>query len=420
MSFLIDRRENGKHKSAVNRQRFMRRYREDLRRSVEERLQERSITDTGRGETVNIPIRRTEEPRYRHGSGGVVEKVFPGNHDFAAGDRIERPSGGRGDPGQQGSPDGEGVDQFAFEISQQEFLDLMFDEMELPNLMRKQLIDSDEFKITRAGFSQSGAPSNLSVVRSMRAATARRIALGAGKRNKLRELQEKRAQMAAEERASEEELAQLDEEIAELRERLNRVAFIDDIDLRYHQQVRQPVPCSKAVMFCVMDVSGSMGQREKDLAKRFFILLYLFLSRHYEKTEVVFVRHHTQASEVDEQEFFHARETGGTVVSSALTKVSEIIDERFPSDQWNIYLAQASDGDNWPDDGSRCANLVEQLLSLVQYFAYVEIAPQEKPLWQTYRTFSQLHPKQFAMQHLNGPADIYPVLKQLFKKQVAS
>src|SRR5207253_8285932 len=119
-----------------------------------------------------------------------------------------------------------------------------------------------------------------------------------------------------------------------------------------------------------MDVSGSMDEARKDLAKRFFILLHLFLMRHYERIEVVFLRHHTRADVVDEEAFFHSTESGGTLVSSALELTLEEIDRRFPLDQWNIYIAQASDGDNWEDDSPRCREiLVNKLLPIVQYFA---------------------------------------------------
>ena len=157
----------------------------------------------------------------------------------------------------------------------------------------------------------------------------RRIALGAGKRRELRALEtELEALPQAPEHA--EQRRELEVRIDELRERLGRIPFIDEVDIRYHRHVKEPIPHSKAVMFCLMDVSGSMDQRTKDLAKRFYILLYLFLSRNYDKTEVVFIRHHTSAKEVDEDEFFHSRETGGTLVSCALTLVDEII-TAFPS-----------------------------------------------------------------------------------------
>ena len=119
--------------------------------------------------------------------------------------------------------------------------------------------------------------------------------------------------------------------IKHLKGYIARVPFLDPLDLKFRNRVRVPVPSTRAVMFCVMDVSGSMDESRKDLAKRFFILLYLFLTRHYDKIEVVFIRHHTQAAEVDEQNFFHATETGGTVVSSALVLMDEIIRSRYPS-----------------------------------------------------------------------------------------
>ncbi len=417
MGFLIDRRKNPKHKSAVNRQRFLRRYRSQIQEAVAEKLRDRTITEQDRGEKISIPTRDTREPRFHHGRGGRVTHVVPGNEEYSAGDRIPRPRGGGGGGGSQASNEGEGLDDFVFQISQQEFLDVLFDDMALPNLTKRQLSGQEEFKRVRAGFSADGAPSNISVVRSLRSATARRIALGAGRRRELRELEARLEALPAEDADEREEL---EERINELREALARIPFIDDVDIRYHRSVNEPVPRSKAVMFCLMDVSGSMDQATKDLAKRFYILLYLFLSRNYDKTEVVFIRHHTSAKEVDEDEFFHSRETGGTVVSSALELMKSIIEARYPLSEWNIYGAQASDGDNWPDDAQRCIDLIEQLLPLCQYYAYVEITDAgDKPLWQTYSNLTRSHADAFAMQHITGPQDIYPVFRELFRKQTA-
>lgn len=418
VSFLIDKRKNPKHKSAVNRQRFLRRYRSQIQEAVAEKLRERNITEQDRGEKISIPTRDTNEPRFHHGKGGRLTHVIPGNDEYHAGDRIPRPRGGGGGAGGgRASNDGEGMDDFAFQISQQEFLDVLFDDMELPNLTKRQLAGQEEFKRVRAGFSADGAPSNISVVRSLRSATARRIALGAGRRRELRELEARLEALPAD--AADERL-ELEEQINRLREALGRIPFLDDIDIRYHRNVHEPVPHSKAVMFCLMDVSGSMDQATKDLAKRFYILLYLFLSRNYDKTEVVFIRHHTSAKEVDEDEFFHSRETGGTVVSSALEMMKTIVEARYPINEWNIYGAQASDGDNWPDDAQRCVDLIQQLLPLCQYYAYVEITDAgDKPLWQTYSQVARSHPEAFAMQHISGPGDIYPVFRELFRKQTA-
>jgi len=418
MGFLIDRRQQGKNKSAVNRQRFLKRHKAQIRRSLEERLRDRSITDTDKGESINIAGKDTTEPRFHHGPGGRQIRIFPGNHEFAPGDKLPRPeAGGGAGGGGDASDSGEGSDDFVFEISQQEFLELLFEDLELPNLIRKQLAVDREYKPRRAGFSSSGSPSNISVIRSMRSATARRIAMSASKRKELRALQDELKGLQQQPSFPAALAAELEEKITKLRERINRVPFLDDIDLRYHQQILEPVPCSKAVMFCIMDVSGSMDQATKDLAKRFFILLYLFLDRHYEKTDIVFIRHHTVASEVDEHDFFYARESGGTVVSSALKLTQEVIDERYPTNEWNIYAAQASDGDNWPDDSARCLQLLEHLLPKLQYFAYVEIAQRDNVLWKSYLSVEAEHGDTFAMQHITSAADIYPVLRELFRKQ---
>jgi uncharacterized sporulation protein YeaH/YhbH (DUF444 family) len=420
VTFLIDRRSNPRQKSAVNRQRFLRRYRERIKESVAENLRGRQIAQDGRGEKISIPARDTSEPVFRHGPGGRTTHVVPGNEEFTRGDRIPRPKGaGSGSGPGQASNEGEGLDEFVFQINQQEFLDALFDDMELPNLTKRQLSGLEEFKRVKGGFASDGAPSNISIVRSMRSATARRIALGAGKRTELRRL-EQELEALDDGEASLEQRADLEQRIADLRERLARIPFIDDVDIRYHRHIKEPIPHSKAVMFCLMDVSGSMDQATKDLAKRFYILLYLFLSRNYDKTEVVFIRHHTAAKEVDEEEFFHSRETGGTVVSSALELMKSVLEARYSPTEWNIYGAQASDGDNWPNDAVRCTELINQLLPLCQYYAYVEITDAgNKPLWQTYGPVREQWADTFAMQHITGPGDIYPVFHELFRKQSA-
>lgn len=202
---------------------------------------------------------------------------------------------------------------------------------------------------------------------------------------------------------------------------IGRIPWLDTFDLKYNLHIKQPIPRSKAVMFCIMDVSGSMDQATKDIAKRFFILLYLFLQRNYEKTEIVFIRHHTSAKEVDEHEFFHSRETGGTVVSSALKLMQEIIQARYSPEIWNIYGAQASDGDNWGEDSDVCRDiLVDGILPNCQYFSYIEITNNEhQALWMTYETIRDQHPDYFSLQHIRDAGDIYPVFRELFHKKVA-
>jgi uncharacterized sporulation protein YeaH/YhbH (DUF444 family) len=423
MSHFIDRRLNGKNKSTVNRQRFLRRYKTQLKRAASDAVNRRSITDIDGGEKVGIPSKDISEPQFHHGPGGSREMVHPGNKEFGAGDRVQRPEGGGGQGGGQGQAgnDGSGEDDFVFELSREEFLDLLFDDLELPNLVRNQLVGTTEFKTVRAGYATEGAPSNIDVVRSLRGAVARRTALGAPHRTRIRAL-EAELEALIEDGCDEDDvrLVALREEIDRLKTRVAALPFIDTFDLRYQSFVKQPEPTSKAVMLCIMDVSGSMDQVRKNLAKRFFILLYLFLQRNYDKIEVVFIRHHTVAQEVDEQEFFYSRETGGTVVSSALQLAYEVIRERYDSESWNIYAAQASDGDNWDSDSTICRELlIEQLVPLMRYYAYVEITPrQHQSLWYAYQDVKAAHPH-FAMEEIAGASEIFPVFRELFKRQTA-
>jgi uncharacterized sporulation protein YeaH/YhbH (DUF444 family) len=419
MSHLIDRRLNGKNKSAVNRERFLRRFRAQIRQSVARAIKGRSITDISSGEKVSIPVRDVSEPTFHHGSGGTREVVHPGNEEFVTGDRIARPDGGGGaGRGGKASDQGGGEDDFAFELSREEFMNFFFEDLALPNLIKTQLTGNSEWKTVRAGYTSDGTPTNISIVRSLRGAQARRIALGAPSLARLHEAEEELDELLECCDEDDPQVRELRREIHQLREKASNIPFLDPFDLRYNNRARVPKPTSQAVMFCIMDVSGSMDEAKKDIAKRFFILLYLFLQKSYDKIELVFIRHHTSAMEVDEENFFHSRESGGTVVSSALVLMRDIIQQRYPTDEWNIYAAQASDGDNWDSDSANCGQLLDtQLLPLVQYFAYIEITEGEpQNLWYEYLRVQAGHP-QFAMQKIRNVADIYPVFRELFKRQ---
>jgi len=420
LTYLIDRRLQGKNKSAVNRERFLRRYKGQIKDAVGRAIKGRSITDVENGEKVSIPVKDVNEPSFGHAHGGVWEVINPGNQEYQKGDQITRPKGGGGSGrGKAGNSDQTSEDDFIFELSREEFMNYFFEDLELPNLVKTQLTATTEFKNQRAGYTVSGTPSNIHVLRSLRGALGRRIAVGGSSRKRLLEA-ERELQGLLEAGAPMEDpyVVELRKLIHHLHTRLLAIPYIDPFDLRYSNRVKVPKPMTQAVMFCIMDVSGSMDESRKDTAKRFFILLYLFLKRVYDKIEVVFIRHHTAAAEVSEDEFFHSRESGGTVVSSALHMLNKIIDERFGAGQWNSYVAQASDGDNWDNDSLLCKQLlVNTIMPKVQYYTYVEITdgpPQN--LWEQYAQVPDLHPH-FAMQKIVTPADIYPVFRELFKKQ---
>jgi len=413
---IIDRRLAGKNKSVGNRERFVRRYKEQIADAVRRAVSQRDIRNIEGAESITIPRKDISEPVFHHGQGGIRDTVHPGNTDHVRGDRIQRPQGGQGS-GSQASDSGEGEDDFTFTLTKEEFMQLFFEDLALPHLLRTHIGDNPQWKSRRAGYSQDGTPNNLAVVRTMRGALGRRIALTNAPQRELQALQDELDALLAQDDGTSEAVAQLQCKIHQLRERIGKVPYLDPIDLRFRARARVPVPNSQAVMFCVMDVSGSMDQARKDLAKRFFILLYLFLTRHYDKIDIVFIRHHTQAAEVNEDQFFHSTESGGTVVSSALVLLEQIIRARYPVEDWNIYVAQASDGDNFSNDSGNCRNLLaEKILPLVRYFAYVQVAEEEQNLWDEY---SQLLPwfAHFAMRKVSDPSEIYPVFRDLFKKE---
>lgn len=407
---IIDRRLSGKNKSVGNRERFLRRVKEQVREAVRRAVDGRSIRDLEQGEDIRIPRKDLSEPGFRLGSGGRREMVRPGNREFVKGDRAPRPPAGQeGGPGPQASDAGEGDDDFVFHLSREEFMEVFFNDLALPRLLRTELLEQPEWKMRRAGLTNTGTSTNLHVTRSLRGALSRRIALGLAKRRELRAL------LAERDDAEEPRRTELTLAVDLLRRQLAAIPYLDPTDLRFRNRVRVPLPSANAVMFCLMDVSGSMDERRKELAKRFFILLYLFLSKHYEKVELVFIRHHTRAKEVDETQFFHSTETGGTVVSSALELMHAIQQERYAPAHWNVYGAQASDGDNWHQDSEHCRVLLEdRILPVCRYFAYVQVADPEQDLWEEYRRIAANQPH-FAMKKAVSADQIYPVFRELFK-----
>ncbi|MEW6990959.1 YeaH/YhbH family protein [Colwelliaceae bacterium 6441] len=419
MANFIDRRLNSKNKSTVNRQRFIRRYKSQIKKSVEQAVNKRGVTDIDSGENITITKKDLSEPIFHQGQGGVKDRVHPGNDQYSEGDQIKRPpqQSGQGSGEGEASNSGEGEDDFVFSISKDEYLNLLFEDLELPNLEENQLDKLIDYKTVRSGYCAEGVPSNIDIVKSLQGSIARRIAMTASKRKSLKELEEALAELENDKHDHVKEIKALKIEIEQIKAKIAKVPFIDTFDLRFRNYAKEAVPTSKAVMFCLMDVSGSMDQATKDIAKRFYILLYLFLTRTYQTIDVVYIRHHTQAKEVDEQEFFYSQETGGTIASSALELMVKVINERYNAQEWNIYGAQASDGDNWADDSPRCREIMtKEILPVSRYFAYIEITQRShQTLWQQYLQV-QAQNSHFAMQHIKTVEDIYPVFRELFKK----
>jgi len=437
MTHFIDRRLNPKGKSLGNRQRFLKRARVQIREAVQKSLKESAVADLAKDRKIRISTKGTKEPRFRLDpkASGERDFVLPGNRDFTPGDEIKKPkSGGGNGRGKEAADSGEGEDDFEFTMTQEEILDIFFEDLELPNLVRTTLKDTAVKTWRRAGITTAGSPNQINLIRTMRNAYGRRLALRRPSLGDVKSLEDQLDGVEREELQTEETRARigaLKEQIARAHAKRKWVGFIDPVDVRFNAFTEQPVPTSQAVMFCLMDVSGSMGEREKDLAKRFYMLLHLFLKRRYEKVDVVFIRHTHDAQEVDEQEFFYSRQSGGTIVSTALDKMLEIQKERYTTSDWNIYAAQASDGYTQTGDARHCVELLNtEIMPLCQYYAYIEILDEREmevfasedsgaELWRAYRTVASAWDN-FATKRIARPADIFPVFRELFRKAEAA
>jgi len=434
MTHFIDRRLNPKGKSLGNRQRFVRRARVQIREAVQRSLKDSAVADIAKDRKIKISTKGTKEPRFRLDprGGGEHDFVLPGNKEFVPGDEIKKPQSGAGGRGKNAADSGEGEDDFEFTMTQDEVLDIFFEDLELPNLVRTTLKETPSKTWKRAGITTYGSPTQINLIRTMRNSFGRRLAMH---RPRLADIAALEAALDDAEREPDGEdtrakIAALKEQLARANAKRKWVPFVDPLDVRFNAFSEQPVPTSQAVMFCLMDVSGSMGEREKDLAKRFYMLLHLFLRRRYDKVDVVFIRHTHDAQEVDEQEFFYSRQSGGTIVSTALDKMLEIQKERYATADWNIYAAQASDGYTQSGDARRCVEMLnDEIMPLCQYYAYIEILDEREmevfasedsgaELWRAYRTVSERWPN-FATKRISKPADIFPVFRELFKKSEA-
>ncbi len=415
---IIDRRLNPGSKSLENRQRFLRRAKALVQGAVKKASHERDIRDVLEGGEVSIPLDGMDEPRFRR-EGGTRDMVIPGNKKFVEGDWLPR----SGESQRRGSGPGEGdsEDAFRFVLSRDEFVDLFLDDLELPDLAKRKLAEAESEGLRRAGYTTSGSPANLSVARTVRLALARRVALRRPRPETIAELE---AELAD---CDETRRIELQAEIEALKAKVRRIPFIDSIDIRYRRFETVPKPVAQAVMFCLMDVSGSMSEHMKDLAKRFYMLLYVFLTRRYRHVEIVFIRHTDRAEEVDEDTFFHGPASGGTLVSSALQAMHEIVRSRFRPSDWNIYAAQASDGDNSTSDSNAVSRLLtEKILPVTQFFAYLEVGEAggsafdmpDSPLWTLYQRL-RADGSPLSTRKVSERSEIFPVFHDLFQRRRA-
>lgn len=471
MTSVIDRRAEPDRRYHSSRERFMQRNRKQIKKAIDRAIANSDIKDIGKGETdVTVPNDGIREPMIHHGQGGSGKRVLPGNKEFSTGDKIPRPKGGGGGKGGKPGEPGEGNDgndDFVFTLTEEEFLNYMYEDLELPNLSKKSAQDTKVTHPKRAGFVSDGPQNKLDLQRSFTQKLGRTIATKKqfDKRildalNGIRDVllrhdtshtPEKEALyqsmtqglpiskkvMAAQKSVEELEnkfgAALTDEERQEIEALQGRVEVqtrkksiipkwneSTDLKYRYHKQV--PTPTTQAVMFCLMDVSGSMDQEKKNNAKLFYTLLHRFLLRNYEKVDIVFIRHTDEAEEVDEHTFFYDGQSGGTKVSTSIALMQEVMKERYPISEWNIYGAQASDGENFGSDNNECDRLLRELLKDIQAYFYTEVTHPNsysygQSLWEAYEPIEKAHPEQFFMGKIKQRRDIWPVFREFFSKR---
>lgn len=330
MATIIDRRKNSKNKSIHNRKKFIDRYKRQIKEQVDRAAGKRKIKDLAEEEQVTVTD--TQEPTFSHGQGGDTTTVNPGNKHFNKGDKSPKPDKGEQGSGTQG---GEGEDEFTFTLTREEFINIYFDGLELPNFLKKSMKNTKEYKYKRAGYCTEGPYPKLDLKKTFEQSIARRIA---NKREG------------------------------------HKPKFLDDVDLRYRLFTKQPQPNKTAVMFCLMDVSGSVTQVQKQMTKQFFFLLHVFLTTKYDKVTLRFIRYHGTARECSEHDFFYARDTGGTNVPEAFRVLLACIKE-YNLEETNIYVCHSSDGDYYEttEEESTILSCMETLTKLCQYYIYIQV-----------------------------------------------
>jgi uncharacterized sporulation protein YeaH/YhbH (DUF444 family) len=414
---IIDRRLNPAGKNFVNRQKFLRRAKENIKETIKRAVNDKHLKDIGNAENVKIRSKDLSEPSFRDDpETGNHRYVLPGNRQFSKGDLIPKPEKKKAGSKEGGQGD-DFSEEFEFTLTRDEFLNYLFEDLELPDFVKQSIKGADTLKTAREGFTTSGSPANLNVEQTFKNSIGRRLAL---RRPSDEEVERVRGLLDSEK--DEKKKAELLAELERLEGRKRIVPFIDETDLKYNLWVKKPHPKTKAVMFCLMDVSGSMGENEKDISKRFFLLLYLFLERKYDTVDIRFIRHTTHAEEVDEHTFFYDTQSGGTTISSGLECIDAIIEDEYNTEEWNLYVAQCTDGDNWSMDNTKCEEiLIHQLLPKLQYFAYIEVSAYDRggtifeafSAWPTYNMVAESH-ENLVCKRIKHQRNVWQVFRELF------
>ncbi len=382
-------------RSAGDRLRHRQKVRESIRDNIADIIAEESIIGKDRDRVIKVPLRGIKEYRFVFGdnAGGAGQGEGDTQEGQVVGKAGQQP--GKGDDMAGDRP---GVDYYETEVTLEELIEIMFEDLELPNLERRALREVlSERSSKRKGYRHVGIRVRLDKRRTAKQRVMRMLAAGRGPR-----------QMA--------EAAALEGNVADER----RFPFHKD-DLRYKHIEIDTREESNAVVICIMDTSGSMDTMKKYLARSFFFLLYQFVSTRYRNVEIVFIAHHTEAREVTEEEFFHKGESGGTFISSGYQKALEIIAERYHPSLWNVYAFHCSDGDNFESDNPAALKAAEELANLCNLFGYGEIKPLGSRYYESsmLNVFRRIQNPNFHTVLIERKEDIWPSFKAFLAKERA-
>lgn len=420
MSTIVDRRSD-KNLSAGNRKKFKEHYKRQIKDALHDKVRGKSITDSNKNTDIIIDTDIPDKilpPVGKNFHTGKPERVHTGNEEFATGDSYPIPPFGKG---MMGSGDDEDSDELLVTLTEEEFIDIYFSDLALPDFVKKSLNSSNKKEMKRAGYKPSGIIPQLDLKKSMRHALARKISAKAVREQEIQDLEYELT------------LYQDEAERSELRHKIQQLEnkhdiYLDEFDLRYRRYEPVPVPECKALIFFIMDVSGSMEEHMIRIARRFFHLMYLFTKSEYNTIEPVFIQYTMDAKIVDEETFFTAHYSGGTNMVAPLDLTIETIKEKYNLDEWNIYIAHACDSESWGfgDNGidEIHSKVVKELSNYIQYYAYLHIngSPRhaarldENPIFKMFRRLDRKY-DWFGAAVAGNTDDAYQALRKLFEKK---
>jgi len=439
---FVDRRQTGRGKSTNNRQKLLKRIKDSIRNAKPEDIDAGGIKTAGSGAAggftnpVKVARSALHEPTFHYDSEhGEREYVLIGN-DKGGGEEGDRGflkgeefpvsrGGGRGGSG-AGRGGGNSEDDFIINISRQEFFDVFFEDCELPDLKETHEKDLPEFINKRAGFQKTGNPGQLAIIRTFKLSKARRLALTKKSREELAELEAELEQLMSDDHEQDvtqwaQRMGWVTNRIQELKDKIDGVTMYEDLDHRYRKTEKVQVKASDAVLFMLMDVSGSMDEDKKRAARKFFSLQYAFIKRKYPQTDLVFIAHTDEPEEMTEEEFFTTRLSGGTVVSPAWALCHQIIRERYDANQTNLYVSYAGDGDNWDGDNVLVLKEIEEgLIQKLRHCVYLQVGHIASnwagSLWNTMQSIANTTEK-MAVLKINDDSAVFDAFKSLYGKK---